>query len=626
MDLPPEQPVTRRLDHAPIIAQAMQRLGLREVVDDVVPSHPRSVVTTGQCIEGLVTAIVMGVHTLYRVDEVLDPFDLELAFGYGAQVAASHFNDERLAKALDDLFAAGVLTVTSRILIAAVRAYELDLGRLHLDTTSVKVYGDYALSVEPEDPDDPQAIPYITHGFSKDRRPDLKQVVYGLVATSDGAVPIFGRTASGNRTDSEELRFTMTQLAKILPEPKHTVLVGDSKLFCGETLLLIARYQFDYVTTIPRSVELWEEAYAAFRADSGAKGPAPVLKAKERTWPRPPGHEESGQWAGFDLWRGRSYDMIYEYEGEHDAAESPGNSKNDKVVHHIPVRVLVVDSSSLRERKLPGIERRRERERVRLEKTRDEYAKRTYSCQDDAHKVVKRLEDRSWSFHHVEVSLASAEQRVKRTRRGRPPKGEQPKTETVWKIGIVFEEAEAAFAEVVAKAGCFVLATNLPSKGPRACRDDGVLNAYDEQHTVEGCMHWTKGPLAVAPIFLKTPERIAALGLVYVLALMVYALIKRQVRIRLDAEQTSMPGNKGWTKTPTTEVVFRLFEGVFTRRAPDLGSDVEVTNLNTQQVRILKLLGNDVLERPGVRVVTPREPRPGERAFKPRPRRRKASE
>src|SRR5208282_2897411 len=124
----------------------------------------------------------------------------------------------------------------------------------------------------------------------------------------------------------------------------------------------------------------------------------------------------------------------------------------------------------------------------------------------------------------------------------------------------------------------------------------------------------------VAPIFLKTPARIAALGVVYVLALMVYTLIQRQVRATLAATNAAMGGNKGFTPAPTTEVIFRHFEAIFTvRHAGEPG--VTVTNLTTEQVRVLRLLGNDVLDRPGVALATPRVPLRGQRGFRPAPRR-----
>jgi transposase len=38
-------------------------------------------------------------------------------------------------------------------------------------------------------------------GTSKERRPDLKQLVYSLCVTADGAVPVHFKAYDGNQTD-----------------------------------------------------------------------------------------------------------------------------------------------------------------------------------------------------------------------------------------------------------------------------------------------------------------------------------------------------------------------------------------------------------------------------------------
>ena len=61
----------RKLEHLPVIEAALKRLELAKLIDEVVPPDPRNVVTTGQCVEALVVAILTGTHTLYRVDQLL---------------------------------------------------------------------------------------------------------------------------------------------------------------------------------------------------------------------------------------------------------------------------------------------------------------------------------------------------------------------------------------------------------------------------------------------------------------------------------------------------------------------------------------------------------------------------
>jgi hypothetical protein len=99
--------------------------------------------------------------------------------------------------------------------------------------------------------------------------------------------------------------------------------------------------------------------------------------------------------------------------------------------------------------------------------------------------------------------------------------------------------------------------------GPEGCTDAELLQAYQEQHiTVEPGFHWIKNPAAISPVWLEKPARIAALAMLTVVGLLVYAVIQRQVRLYLHEHERAIPGNKGLTATPTAAVVFALFTPV----------------------------------------------------------------
>jgi hypothetical protein len=78
-----------------------------------------------------------------------------------------------------------------------------------------------------------------------------------------------------------------------------------------------------------------------------------------------------------------------------------------------------------------------------------------------------------------------------------------------------------------------MLKTNLPERTHPLAE---VLRTYKGQSQVERRFHHLKGPLAVAPMFLKSPARIAGPLCVLVWALMVLALMERQVRRELDGQ------------------------------------------------------------------------------------------
>ena len=99
--------------------------------------------------------------------------------------------------------------------------------------------------------------------------------------------------------------------------------------------------------------------------------------------------------------------------------------------------------------------------------------------------------------------------------------------------------------------------------GPQVCTDAEILQAYHEQNTtVEPGFRWIKNPAAISPVWLEKPERIAALAMLTVIGLLVYAVIQRQVRLYLRQQDQQLPGNKGLTATPTAAVVLALFAHV----------------------------------------------------------------
>ncbi|MCO5164824.1 MAG: hypothetical protein M9894_00440 [Planctomycetes bacterium] len=187
--------------------------------------------------------------------------------------------------------------------------------------------------------------------------------------------------------------------------------------------------------------------------------------------------------------------------------------------------------------------------------------------------------------------------------------------ETFWRVQVEIDDDPQILEELVFRESCYVLVTTLPREGAGAATDEDVFDYYREQNAVEGAFRWAKNPLVVAPVFLKTNERIAALALVYVLALMTYALIQRHARTRLASMGAVVPGNRGVTKTPTAEVLFRLFHGIDVVRSGP-GEPVTVTRITQSQLDALQILEHPILEHPCVRFNAPRESgRPRDKAY-----------
>src|SRR5215470_13154817 len=191
---------------------------------------------------------------------------------------------------------------------------------------------------------------------------------------------------------------------------------------------------------------------------------------------------------------------------------------------------------------------------------------RWFACVADAEAAIAEYEGRGqgrrgrkprpWRYHSLRYQVEAVSVPQTRTRRGRPPKAEVPQIEVRYRLRVHPE----TLGPSEDTHGWTVLATTV---GPEGCTDAELLQTYQEQHiTVEPGFRWIKNPAAISPVWLEKPARIAALAMLTVVGLLVYAIIQRQVRLYLREHERHIPGNKGLTATPTAAVVFALFTPV----------------------------------------------------------------
>jgi transposase len=92
----------------------------------------------------------------------------------------------------------------------------------------------------------------VTWGHNKDYLPDLKELLYILTVTRDGAVPVQFRVHSGNATDDRSHRATWDLLRK-LTGPCDFLYVADCKLATAENMADIQRHGGRFVSVLPRT-------------------------------------------------------------------------------------------------------------------------------------------------------------------------------------------------------------------------------------------------------------------------------------------------------------------------------------------------------------------------------------
>jgi transposase len=174
---------------------------------------------------------------------------------------------------------------------------------------------------------------------------------------------------------------------------------------------------------------------------------------------------------------------------------------------------------------------------------------------------------------------------------GRPSRT-QPRRVKALRYGlrVTLHERSEAIARKTQETGCFVLLTNVPTAGEMAHTARDVLRAYKEQHGIEQNFGFLKDPLIVNSLFLKKPERIEALGLVLLLALLLWRLVERTLRVHVETTKTPLPGwDKKATQQPTAFMMMTKFAAVMVIK---VGAQRQLARpLSTVQQQYLRALG-----------------------------------
>lgn len=531
--LPPDtRLLSSSLRHLPVVRAAIDALGIVDVVDGLIPPDPRSHVTHGECVSAMILNVLDGRVALYGMAEQLEAMDAELLLGEGRSAGA--FSDDRLAKALDHLFEAGTDEVFTEVVMRQIRGVDFPKEHvLHADTTSFVLEGAY----EDDDPDPRAPLP--TWGHSKDFRPDAKQLVYGLTIHGGSGLPLRGRMLDGNTSDSAFNRVNIDAIARMLPPAEEATLVADCKLVDGVTLGRAKRAGFHYISRLPRSFALHDALL--FAALHGSLEWTEALTVPGRKKAEPP-----------KVYRATSLLHPFELVDEVDGTTSS-----------TPHRFVVVESSRLREAFDHGLAAKLKAELARVTAAIARTARRPFATEEDASAALGNLAAEA-DLHTLRASIQPVERPAPRTARGRPRKGVEASTETVWTLALEGASVDnTAVATARHMASHFVLVTDhLPSA---KWTDTRILEQYRAQSQVEGAsgFRWLKDVAKVAPLFLKTPSRIAALGLVFLLALLVRNWIEARIRRALKESGSTLPNMLDRpVARPTTENVFRLFRNM----------------------------------------------------------------
>ncbi len=492
----PELLQSYRMGFAVTAVEMAERIGLVSYLNTHLRWDPKQCrVSPGIRLLALMITFLVDPQALYRIPEFYAELDCAILFG--AERQANDFNDDAIGRALEKLFESQAGQIHTGLCTQAVERLGLDpTPQLHCDTTSITLTGQYP---------DPGPGSQPVYGHSKDGHPDCKQLVVGVVARTDG-LPYGVDVCDGNMDDPTWSRQAiMSTGSSLTADIRATLLfVADSKLVSQQTVEDLCEAEIQFVSRLPNTFGLERATKAeAHRRDA---------------------------WDTVGVVGRQANATTYRIQ------EIPGT------ISEKPVRLIVVHSSALEAKAAHWETKTLKAGAHRIDESLQSLLATTFACREDAELAWKRWRATKWLRR---TGWGIAGQVV--AREGSVECGEP---ELQWRIEAARTQPDPAFFDAERfRRSTFILVANDPRRPARE-----LLTAYKTQGVVEQDNALVKGPLRIAPLFLKDTKKIEAYVYVVYLALLLWQCMQAVMRQNQDRLGISLPYPHGALQpAPTTK-------------------------------------------------------------------------
>jgi transposase len=531
---------------------------LRPLIEklDVAAIIDRHIPTEAEYSHGTVLAVLLAarLHSPTALVNVAN-WAREHGVEYLWKIPPDKLNDDRLARALDAFFEKRH-SILADITHEVLRVTGLSLQSAHFDATHLVLYGAYEASVpRPKSPlerliDDLRVSPaHICRGYLT----KYKMLQLGVTSVIDdlGPVPVACHLFDGNRNSHTGIKDQYHLLRSFLQLPEDFLLVSDRGTCSAEHLARLLNHKHYAICA-----GQWQDYSTLFE-----------------------------QHANRLVWNKASYLSREQQRRRATESSLPQEEYRLAVVAHqlldpatktrFACRAIFVHSSAAEKE----CRQRREKNIAVIKAGLDKIAEKLQRAHptttpESASRQITRLLGMKSAAKHFRwqlVPLTEAEAAALPP----PKKGFRRQTH---RLEYSFDEASTQAESC--HDGIYVLLTT----APLTFSADALFTEYKRQTYVERGHHELKTPLAVTPIFLKTPQRVEALISLLFVALQVYMTIERQYRQKATA--AAPPEQR-----MTAEKILRKFRVCsITVQDQDYGELISAAQLSVEQRRILRQL------------------------------------
>lgn len=546
-----------------LVVPLLEQVQVRQIIDQHLPVDPQAEFSHGQVLSLLLAARLYRPTALCNVASWAQQSGADLLW----QIPCDKMNDDRLGRSLDAFFTQRH-SILASVALHVSQEFDISLEELHYDPTHLVFYGQYENS-EPrigeedqaasheETASDPDLSPaQITHGRPLGGVPKKAKTVHAGLATAVdqyGAVPLFGNVVSGNENGHTSVAEQFRLIKKHL-QPKRLLMISDRGTFSVGHLLRLHQEGFYGLCSAP-----WKdfrELYDQHR-DQLHWQPASYLSQEQQR------RREVGSSLPQE-----SYSLACLETDLTD--EASGQAVNS--------RVLFAHSTA--EAKVAA--QQREKSRVKIQQGLEDLAqkvregRRSTAPDDVGRRIAKLMGNRGVGKYFCWAMVELNEQEQQNL-----PAPQRGCRRATHRLEFSFDEqgcqAEAAYDGLIA------IVTTAPKDQGTA---DELFTKFKEQHHSEKANRVWKNPIAVHPVYLKSPERVEALVFLLMLALTVYHLLERKYR------QQTPPESPQAEHRMTAERLLRAFACyVLVVHWTEVGRVLQPTRLTSSQSKILSRLG-----------------------------------
>ncbi len=365
--------------------------------------------------------------------------------------------------------------IWKEVVYQAFHQFGISLSFIHYDITSIYFEGEY---------EDAELIDY---GYSRDNKPECKQVNLQMNITGDDGIPLSFKVINGStsdRTTPIDNMHSLRDLFKDMPEGSDIIVVSDQAMLDRDVIIQYHQQDIGYLGPLPALKE-YEPIFMSISTAELTKHPLSYRPQNQKA----------------------SEPVIY-YGVLSDVSLS-----GKKIQETVKAQALILYSR--KKAKLDNDKRTTLLNRYlkRIEKIRGYLNTRKY----------KKLAYTWEQIHKAQSNYAAVKELL-----------EVQLTGTDGKLEMSFSINAEQLANAKEKDGKYILVTN------RTLTADEMLRHFKEQDKIEKRNMAIKGPIRIRPIFLHKQERIEALIFICMLALLVFSILEmlaKRANIKMTGER-----------------------------------------------------------------------------------------